>query len=311
MGGSKLPLATVRALARALIPLVTVVVPIFTTGFWGSAAGAAVAQVHVQGTVHCHGGSVTGIWINDSAGGGWATRYDFTPSDTSDDRYGMTVPAGTISFSVGCGGTTSKWGTVNNSPSVNLASLKIPTNSQLLPPGWTAAYTVNLFCGNGAATGPCNFPSAKGKTNGSVNPAGPSNSCQCTYAALNWWEEYEGIYPLWAGDAGTWGGTGPGTPYANGWTRTSIPMADSIVVFPDFGTGAMAEGHVGWVTGLIPGANHTVAGIYVDQGNVKGDARCSSGDTQYSTPFYFSDYPAGKAFPPASSWMYIVAPNAT
>jgi hypothetical protein len=188
-----------------------------------------------------------------------------------------------------------------------LASLKIPTDPNMLPPGWASAYTVNLFCGNGAYHGPCKFPAASGTKDTNGNPAGPANVCQCTYAALNWWHEYERFYPYWSGNAGTWGGTGPGTPAYYGWSRTSVPMADSIVVFPNFGTGALSLGHVAWVTGLIPGANHTVAGIYVDQGNVLDDNSCSAKDTEYNKAIYFGD----PTLPPTSSWSYIVAPNPT
>jgi hypothetical protein len=267
-----------------------------------SGVSAAVPEVHVQGAVHCHGGGVTGIWVTDSAGGsGWATRYNYSASDGADQRYGMTLPEGTISFSVGCGGKPSHWGTVNNSPKVNLASLRIPSLEQhMVPPDFSPAYTVNMFCGNGNATGPCHFPD-KGATYGT----NLGQACQCTAAALDWWNAYEGYYPLWSGNAGSWGGSAA----ANGWDVTTVPMADSIVVFPDFGTNDLADGHVGWVTGLIPGPNHTVAGIYVNQGNVTGDGACSVGDTEYNTEFLFSDPVPGMAFPAASSWRYIVAPD--
>jgi hypothetical protein len=272
---------------------------------------AAVKQVHVHRAVHCHGGAVEGIWVNDSAGGsGWATRYVYSAGDTSDNRYGITLPEGTFSFSVGCGGSTKTWGTVNNSPKVNLATLRIPTLAQhMVPPDFSPAYTVNMFCGNGSKTGPCHFPDP-GKTNRQINPAGSQYKCECTYEALNWWHTYEGIFPLWSGNAGTWGGSGAGTPAYNGWDTTSVPMADSIVVFPDFGSGDLADGHVGWVTVLIPGPNHTVAGIYVNQGNVDGDGECLYGnDIHYNTAFYFADPVPGMAFPAASSWRYVVAPN--
>lgn len=297
-------MSALRVKATLLAPLV---IGSLLAGVQAIGASAA-AEVHVQGSVHCHGGGVTGIWVNDSAGGsGWATYYAFGTNgnpagDPADVRYGITLPEGTVSYSVGCGGTTSHWGTVNNSPKVNLADLSIPTLAQhMVPPDFSPSYTVNMFCGNGNPTGPCHFPDT-----GNTYPANLGEACECTGAALGWWYSYEKFYPLWSGNAGAWGGTAA----ANRWDVTTVPMADSIVVFPDFGTGLMQDGHVGWVTGLIPGADHTVAGIYVNQGNVDGDGECKySNDIRYSTPIYFADPDNGQPFPAASSWRYIVAPN--
>ena len=294
-----------RVKAALLAPLV---IGGLLAAFPGCGASAAVPEVHVQGAVHCHGGAVEGIWVSDSAGGsGWATRYAYSTSDTSDNRYGKTVPEGLISFSVGCGGSTSSWATTNNSPPVNLASLKIPTLAQhMVPPDFSPAYTVNMFCGSASNDKECHFPDT-GKTNGQVNPAGSENYCQCTYAALGWWHTYEGIYPYWSGNARTWGGSGAGTPAYYGWDTTSVPMADSIVVFPAYGSGALSVGHVGWVTGLIPGPNHTVAGIYVNQGNVNDEITCTKpSETEYNTVLSFTD---ASGLPPSSSWRYVVAPN--
>ena len=300
-------MSALRVKAALLAPLVigSLLAAVQATG-----ASAAAPEVHVQGSIHCHGGGVTGIWVNDSAGGsGWANYYAFgedgVPSgDPADVRYGITLPLGTISFSVGCGGSTKKWGTTNNSPTANIASMHIPTLAeQIVPPDFSPAYTVNLFCGDGQANGPCHYPDP-GKSAGQTNRG---DKCQCTAAALGWWHRYEGTFPYWSiSNAGSWGSTAA----ASGWDVTTVPMADSIVVFPDFGTGLMDDGHVGWVTGLVPGPDHTVIGLYVNQGNVKGDGTCSSGDTQYNTKFLFSDYPNGDgSFPAASSWRYIVATN--
>jgi hypothetical protein len=105
MGVSRRLRAKAGYLCAALLPLA---ISFAVVGGSTETAAASVVEVHLQGVVHCHGGAVTGIWVADSANGsGWATRYPFSSSDTADNRYGITVPLGTVSFSVGCGGTTS------------------------------------------------------------------------------------------------------------------------------------------------------------------------------------------------------------
>jgi hypothetical protein len=65
-------------------------------------------------------------------------------------------------------------------------------------------------------------------------------------------------------------------------------MPDSIVVFPDYGSGDLSIGHVGWVTGLIPGADNTVAGIWVNQADINDEQICKTpSETKYNSVLMF------------------------
>lgn len=65
----------------------------------------------------------------------------------------------------------------------------------------------------------------------------------CTNWALERFHDYTGEYGGWSGDAGAWASTAAAT----GWTVTSSPEVNSVVVFQPYISGAGRVGHVAWV----------------------------------------------------------------
>jgi surface antigen len=254
----------------------------------GSTAVQAATPITLGGAIHCHGGAVEGIWVASTGpGSGWASRWNYAPSDTSDNTYHMVLPSGTVqvSFHVGCGGSTSSWATVNTSQERTVS----------------ASRTINLFCGNGAKNGPCTYASWTGLhvpgNKLSSNPAGQQNQCQCTYYALQQWYAYEGWYPKISGDAYQW----PASAKANGWDVTTVPMRYSFVVFPP--NSYSSVGHVAWVDALLQ-INHQVVGIQIDEGNVHDLNNCS--DYRVNEDVLFNNH--DPRFGSSSGWRYIPAP---
>ena len=242
------------------------------------ANAATQIQITVTGVVHCHGGATEGVWVVSSGGGsGWASVHSFTTGrddgSAADVRYGRTFPTTLptqVSFHVGCGGSTGSWKTVNHSPSFTVGGSR----------------TLDLFCGNGSASGPCSYP-ATGKTT-TRNLGDPGF---CTQGALNDFHAHNGIWPLWSGDAAQW----TNTAASNGWTVTTIPMPDSIAVFP--ATTSNPAGHVAWVVSLNTNAAGAVTGLYVHEENYDGSATVGTGHTRYW------NYGLSSAF------HYIIAPS--
>jgi hypothetical protein len=243
----------------------------------GGSPAEASSTMTLTGVVHCHGGAVEGIWVASSGpGSGWASRWNFSSGDTSDNTYSMTLAAGAyqVSFHVGCGGSPSNWATINISPNRPVSGSR----------------TLNLFCGNGNRNGPCMYANWPGGQRAGGNLGDP---CQCTAYALSWWHGYTGFWPEWSGNAGQWSTAAP----QYGWSVTTIPMRYSIIVFPG------NPGHVGWVDALVRDANHNVIGIQIDEGNVNGKGDCNSVLTNENV--YFASPPS--RFGPTSGWRYIPA----
>ncbi|HYB88389.1 MAG TPA: CHAP domain-containing protein [Streptosporangiaceae bacterium] len=252
----------------------------------GLAPASAATTITVTGVVHCHGGATEGVWVVSSGGGsGWASVHSFktgkNDGSSPDVRYGRTFATNlptTVSFHVGCSGSTASWKTVNYSPGFKVSGSR----------------TLNLFCGNGNTTGPCNFP-ATGKVNtipipGHNPPLNLGDPGQCTEGALLWMHAYDGLWGGWSGNAAQW----TSTAAAKGWSVTTIPMPDSIVVFP--GTASNSAGHVAWVVSLDTNAAGDVTGLYVHEENYDGTATKGTGHTR------FHHYPL------SSAYHYIIAP---
>ena len=242
----------------------------------------AATQITVTGVVHCHGGATEGVWIVSSGGGsGWASVHSFkTGKDdgsSADVRYGRTFTTNlpsTISLHVGCGGSPGSWKTVNASR----VSFSVTTSR-----------TLNAFCGNGAASGPCDWP-LKGKT---ATAQASGTAKQCTEGALRSMHAYDGFWGGWWGNAAQWASTAAST--VPPWTVTTVPMPDSIVVQP--GTNGNSFGHVAWVMHLNTNAAGTVTGLHVYEENYDGTGTNPTGHTREAN------------YPLNSAWRYIVAPS--
>lgn len=247
----------------------------------GTIPASAASTMTLSGVVHCHGGAVEGIWVASTGpGSGWASRWNFSSGDTSDNTYSMTLPSGSVqvSFHVGCAGSPSNWATVNKSAYRSVSGSR----------------TLNLFCGNGNANGPCTYANWPGGKRATANLG---DLCQCTAYALSWWHGYTGFWPAWSGDAYQWSSTAP----QYGWSVTTVPMRYSIVVFPK--NSASSVGHVAWVNALLQNSNHQVIGVQIDEGNVNGLGDCKSVLTNENV--YFSSAPSRFSAP--STWRYIPA----
>ena len=77
---------------------------------------------------------------------------------------------------------------------------------------------------------------------------------QCTWWAIEEFHRYSALYPDMSdpaddGNAGYWAINAA----HNGWTVTGVPVPESIAVFPPGVDGALATGHVAWVTGVSGG----------------------------------------------------------
>ena len=109
---------------------------------------------------------------------------------------------------------------------------------------------------------------------------------QCVWWALNEFHQFDGLYPdtLDPADNGNAMYLATNATY-NGWTVSSTPRANSIAVFQPGVNGALAAGHVAWVT--------SVSGPYITVSEMDAP---NPGVTDTRT------------FIPASSVQYILAP---
>jgi prepilin-type processing-associated H-X9-DG protein len=110
---------------------------------------------------------------------------------------------------------------------------------------------------------------------------------QCVWWALNEFHQYDGLYPNTIDSAANNGNAMCLAANAafNGWTVSSTPRADSIAVFQPGVNGALADGHVAWVT--------NVSGPYI-----------TISEMDAPNPFVTDT----RTFIPASSVQYILAP---
>jgi surface antigen/uncharacterized membrane protein len=244
-------LAAVAALLTALGALSLVPSP-----------ASAATQITVTGVTHCHGGATEGVWVVSSGGGsGWASVHSFSTGkddgSSADVRYGRTFTTTLptkISFHVGCGGSTGSWTTTNTSPEFTVGGSR----------------TLDLLCGNGNASGPCSFPATGATATHNLGDPG-----FCTEGALNDFHAHNGLWGGWSGDAAQW----TTTAASKGWTVTTVPMPDSIVVLP--ATPTNSAGHVAWVVSLNTNAAGAVTGLYVHEENFDGSATVGTGRTHY------------------------------
>jgi surface antigen len=124
---------------------------------------------------------------------------------------------------------------------------------------WTNTPAIDTFTAGiprcGTPTTPPPSPSvATGRTT-SYNEGATG---ECTWWAINEFHAYTGRFPqlVAPGDNGNamyWAGNAA----YNGWTVSTTPRADSIVVFPAWTNGAGSVGHVAWVT-RVSGSTITV-----------------------------------------------------
>jgi surface antigen len=194
-----------------------------------STPARAASPITVSGTVQClNGKAVDGVWVASTGGGSRFAAKTYLPGTYSQMQYSASVLSGNIQVRVGCGGSTptANWGTANNSPWRVLGGSR----------------TLNAFC-NGS--GACSWPAIGNKTTRNLGVPG-----NCTWEALAKWYAYEGYYPLWSGNAYLWSTTAA----QNHWTVTSVPMSQSIVVFPI--SNVSPVGHVAWVNSVtVSGGN--------------------------------------------------------
>jgi surface antigen len=111
---------------------------------------------------------------------------------------------------------------------------------------------------------------------------------QCTWWAINEFHHFSGRYPNFTkpgndGNAEYWAGNAA----YDGWTVTSTPRVDSVVVFPPGVNGALSDGHVAWVT--------RVSGAKITFTEMNATAGAGNVDTRTVTP--------------AGSVRYILAPQ--
>jgi len=195
---------------------------------WASAA--AGATVDLRGSIACPAGkNIVGAWVNSSGGGaGWLSRTGYPGAPTIarvGRRLETTLPT-TISASVGCGGSSSSWGSSSPTPAVKVAAAS------------TLHY--NVEC---AAVGSCR--TFRNDDNDPPSPATnpTADSTQCTYRASEFFKIMTGRHRNFYGDAGTWD-----TAAANvGWEIRSWPRPDSIAIWQPNQAGASSAGHVGYV----------------------------------------------------------------
>lgn len=228
-----------------------------------AAPASAASSITVSGTVHCHGGAVNGVWVASSGGGSEFASKHYLPNDYADMQYSATVVSGNIQLRVGCGGNTptANWGSTNNSP------WRVLSGSR----------TLNAFC---SGSGSCSWPTTGKKWSNNLGDAG-----NCTWEALDKWHSYEGYYPLWSGNAYEWSTTAA----QNGWSVTTVPMSESIVVYPAAANNGY-DGHVAWVNSVTVSGNSVQ--LNITEMNVNG---LGVVDTRTVTA--------------NSSLRYIVAPN--
>jgi len=200
-------------------------------------AANAATTITVSGTVQCtNGKAVDGVWVQSTGGKSEFAGKTYLPNNYSETQYSATVLSGDIQVRVGCGSNTptANWGSTNDSPWREL----------------TGSRTLNVFC-NGSGT--CSWPATGDKVNRNLGDAG-----NCTWEALNIWDQYEGYYPLWYGNAYQWSASAA----QYGWTVTSVPMSESIVVFPASNASALTvDGHVAWVNRVTVSGGNVILNI--------------------------------------------------
>lgn len=204
-------------------------------------SASAASSITVSGTVQClNGKAVDGVWVASTGGASKFAAKSYLPGTYAQMRYSATVGSGDVQVRVGCGGSqpTANWGSANNSPWREL----------------NGSRTLNAFC-NGS--GACSWPATGNKT--TRNHGAPGN---CTWEALAKWYAYEGYYPLWSGNAYSWSTTAA----QNHWTVTSVPMNQSIVVFPI--SAASSLGHVAWVNSVTVSGGNVL--LNITEMNYKG-----------------------------------------
>lgn len=162
-------------------------------------------------------------------------------------------------------------------------------------PGVSRGINVTAECavqyGNGAVADVTNPDSAwSWYCHWSVGRTVTSNTAtvgQCVWWALNEFHQYDGLYPNTIDSAANNGNAMYLAANAafNGWTVSSTPRADSIAVFQPGVNGALADGHVAWVT--------SVSSPYI-----------TISEMDAPNPFVTDT----RTFIPASSVQYILAP---
>jgi surface antigen len=225
-------------------------------------AASAASSVTISGVVHCNTGAVVGVWVQSSGGGSKFASWKRLASSASDSTYSANVSTNlpsNIQLHVGCGGSTSAWGSSNNSP-------YRPVNG---------SSTINAFC---TGQGSCSFA-----TKGATTSRNLGYHLQCTEGALNNWHAYTGYWPSWSGNAAQWSTTAA----QNGYTVTTVPMAKSIVVFP--GTASNPAGHVAWVNSLTQNSAGAMT-LNVNEENYDGTASHPTGHIRNSS------YPASSSY---------------
>src|SRR5689334_23001481 len=83
------------------------------------ASASAASSVTISGVVHCNRGAVVGVWVQSSGGGSKFANWKRLITSASDSTYSATVSTNlpsNIQLHVGCGGSTSTWGSSNYSP---------------------------------------------------------------------------------------------------------------------------------------------------------------------------------------------------
>ena len=137
---------------------------------------------------------------------------------------------------------------------------------------------IALAVGLGGLVASALLPSAEAHaaTSGLTLSSNPGASGQCTSWAENEFHQFFGVYPDTLGpnngNAMYWGMNAQ----ANGWTVTTQPQPDSIVVFQPGVDGAGSVGHVAWVT-AVSGSNISVSemdfpnpGVVTTRTNIPG-----------------------------------------
>lgn len=198
---------------------------IVSSALLSQASPAQAASVTVSGTVRCpSGAAVAGVWVQSTGGGSkFASRWA-QPGAATVNGYSATVNSGMVELHVGCGGTSSSWGSDQWTPRISVSSSR----------------NLNARC-SGRVT--CAFPARPNTTEkGNTFYAG-----NCTWYAAVKWRAATGRYPSWYGNAKYWNDNAG----AQGWTVLGAPAPRSVVVFEPGVQGAHpSAGHVAWVNSI-------------------------------------------------------------
>ncbi len=223
----------VKHVAERVSRLATVAVILGATIVLSSGTAHAVSTRVVSGTVRCMSGrSVVQVAVTSSNGNGGSAglwRAAGHP-DLAYYRYrfSTTTAETLVGLRVGCGGTRSAPRSLN----VSVRRTVVRGNRVL-----------NARCYD--STDECRWP-PQGTV--AAEPQGNwGDPGQCTYGALELWEDRAGHYPFWGGDAGAW----DENARANGWFVSKVPHARAVVVF-EASSQYGAVGHVGYVLGITP-----------------------------------------------------------